>query len=68
MEKVGLDEWRLCGDFNRRLSWQECTVLQGLSSTIEPDGHLKDKYRVICNAVHPIFAETIIKHIINYKM
>jgi DNA (cytosine-5)-methyltransferase 1 len=67
MVRVGVDAWELRGDFNRRLSWKECAVLQGLPVTIEPEGQLKDKYRVIGNAVPPIFAEAIIKPIVDFE-
>lgn len=67
MKKIGVDKWELCGDFNRRLSWRECAILQGLPIHIAPEGQLKDKYRVVGNAVPPIFAETIIKPIVEYE-
>jgi len=67
MRKISVDEWELCGDFNRRLSWKECAILQGLPPTIAPEGQLKDKYRVIGNAVPPVFAEAIIKPIIQFE-
>ena len=67
MLKIGKDEWKLQGDINRRLSWKECAVLQGLPKHIEPSGALKDKYRVIGNAVPPIFAKEIIKPIIDFE-
>ena len=67
MIKVGKDEWALQGDFNRRLSWKECAKLQGLPDTISPSGSLKDKYRVIGNAVPPIFAYKIIKPIVDFE-
>lgn len=67
MIKIGKDEWCLQGDFNRRLSWRECARLQGLPDNIAPSGGLKDKYRVIGNAVPPIFAKTIISPIIEYE-
>jgi DNA (cytosine-5)-methyltransferase 1 len=67
MEKIGKDEWRLKGNINRRLSWRECVRLQGLPDHISPSGSLKDKYRVVGNAVPPLFAEIIIKPIIDYE-
>lgn len=67
MIKVGKDEWMLQGDFNRRLSWRECARLQGLPDVIEPSGSLKDKYRVVGNAVPPIFAQTIITPIVEHE-
>jgi hypothetical protein len=67
MQRIGPDQWQLCGSFNRRLSWRECAVLQGLPNHIKPEGRLKDKYRIVGNAVPPIFAETIIKPIIEFE-
>ena len=67
MRKIGADHWELSGDFKRRLSWRECAVLQGLPENIAPEGQLKDKYRVVGNAVPPIFAEAIIKPIIEFE-
>jgi DNA (cytosine-5)-methyltransferase 1 len=68
MVKLGKDEWELQGTQNRRLSWRECAILQGLPKHIEPCGTLKDKYRVIGNAVPPIFAEKIIKPIMDFEL
>lgn len=67
MRKIGIDQWELCGEFNRRLSWKECAILQGLPDNIEPEGQLKDKYRVVGNAVPPVFAEAIIKPIVEFE-
>lgn len=59
--KLGPDAWELQGDVNRRLSWRECAKLQGLPEGIEPDGHLRDKYRIVGNAVPPAFGRELIK-------
>ena len=67
MKKIGVDQWELCGDFNRRLSWKECAILQGLPDNIAPEGQLKDKYRVVGNAVPPVFAKAIIKPIVEFE-
>lgn len=67
MRKLGTDEWELTGDFNRRLSWKECARLQGLPDHFLPSGGLKDKYRVVGNAVPPIFAEMLIKPVVEYE-
>ncbi|MNW67958.1 Modification methylase HaeIII [compost metagenome] len=67
MMKLEKDKWSLIGDVNRRLSWRECARLQGLPDNISPTGSLKDKYRVIGNAVPPLFAEIIIKPIMDYE-
>ncbi len=67
MIQTGKDKWELRGDVNRRLSWRECARIQGLPNHIEPDGSLDDKYRVIGNAVPPLFAQVIIRPIIDYE-
>lgn len=59
--KLGPDSWELRGEANRRLSWRECARLQGLPSIIEPEGGLRDKYRIIGNAVPPAFGRELLK-------
>jgi DNA (cytosine-5)-methyltransferase 1 len=61
------DRWGLQGSFNRRLSWRECALIQGLPNTIEPGGGLEDKYRVVGNAVPPKFGEMLLKPIVEYE-
>ncbi|MEA4931581.1 MAG: DNA (cytosine-5-)-methyltransferase [Anaerolineaceae bacterium] len=67
MVQIGKDKWQLQGDFNRRLSWRECARLQGFPDFINPDGSLKDKYRVIGNAVPPVFAYNLIRPIVEFE-
>ena len=67
MKKIGTDQWELQGDFNRRLSWRECAVLQGLPQSIAPEGTIKDKYRVIGNAVPPLFAQILIEPLVQFE-
>jgi DNA (cytosine-5)-methyltransferase 1 len=67
MVYVGKDKWALQGKINRRLSWKECRILQGLPEKLNPEGSLAAKYLVIGNAVPPIFAKTIIKPVIDYE-
>ena len=59
--KLGPDAWELQGEVNRRLSWRECAKLQGLPESIEPDGYLRDKYRIVGNAVPPAFGRELIE-------
>lgn len=59
MRKVGKDHWELQGKTNRRLSWRECAALQGLPSNVMPTGTLHDKYRVVGNAVPPVFGNAL---------
>ncbi len=67
MIKVGTDKWTLQGDFNRRLSWRECAMIQGLPNTLLPDGNLHAKYRVVGNAVPPAFGKALLKPIIKFE-
>lgn len=64
MRSVGKDAWELQGDVNRRLSWREGAAIQGLPSNVSPSGNLSQKYRVIGNAVPPVFGEALVKPII----
>lgn len=64
---VSKDKWALQGDFNRRLSWRECAAIQGFPKTIEPDGRLEAKYRVIGNAVPPAFGKTLLEPVVQFE-
>lgn len=64
MINVGKDAWALQGDVNRRLSWQECVAIQELPMTLAPTGNLEDRYRVVGNAVPPVFGEALLRPII----
>lgn len=64
---VSKDHWALQGDINRRLSWRECQRLQCLPPHMETDGTLEDKYKIIGNAVPPVFAKAIIEPIVRYE-
>lgn len=66
MEKVGKDHWKLNGETNRRLSWRECALIQGLPPHIDIDGSLTAKYRVVGNSVPPKMAEIVGKPIADY--
>lgn len=67
MKKIGKDQWTLQGDQNRRLSWRECVALQGLPSDIAPSGSLEHKYRVIGNAVPPVFGKALLTPVVNFE-
>ena len=67
MKKVGVDNWVLQGAKNRRLSWRECARIQGLPDNISPSGSLHDKYRVIGNAVPPLFSKVLVEPILKYE-
>lgn len=64
MINIGVDAWALQGDLNRRLSWQECVVIQGLPATISPSGGLFNKYKVVGNAVPPVFGKALLSPIV----
>jgi DNA (cytosine-5)-methyltransferase 1 len=61
MVNIGTDAWALQGKANRRLSWPECAAIQGLPGTLDPTGNLEHKYRVIGNAVPPVFGAALLR-------
>ena len=67
MVNVGKDEWKLQGEENRRLSWRECAVIQGLPDHVEPSGSLRQKYRVIGNAVPPVFGKALLEPVVAHE-
>lgn len=67
MAFVSKDKWKLQGDFNRRLSWRECARIQGLPDTICPDGKLEDLYKVVGNAVPPIFGKSLLEPVVAFE-
>ena len=67
MLRLGEDSWALQGRKNRRLSWNECRILQCLPKTLNPDCDLKFKYRVVGNAVPPIFAKILLDPVMKYE-
>ena len=68
MQYIGKDSWALQGKKNRRLSWEECRILQCLPDHFNPDMDLRHKYLVIGNAVPPVFAESIIRPVVDYEL
>ena len=67
MKKIGKDLWELQGDFNRRLSWRECLLLQGLPKKMEIQAPLSCKYKVIGNAVPPAFGKALLSPVIAFE-
>lgn len=67
MAYVSKDKWKLQGDFNRRLSWRECAKIQGLPDSIAPDGRLEDLYKVVGNAVPPIFGKSLLGPVVSFE-
>jgi len=66
MVKIGVDKWALQGSDNRRLSWKECAVIQGLPELIQIDARLESKYMVVGNAVPPLLAKVVAKPIVDF--
>jgi DNA (cytosine-5)-methyltransferase 1 len=67
MKNIGVDQWELQGTINRRLSWKECLQIQGLPLRTYPNGTLREKYRVVGNAVPPTFGEILVRPIISFE-
>ena len=66
MIKMGVDHWALQGEFNRRLSWRECAAIQGLPMSVDIDGNLDAKYKVIGNSVPSKLAEVVAEPIVSF--
>lgn len=71
MEKVGNDEWKFIDDSPaRRFSYREAAILQGFSKKLVfPDNEnssLKNKYKVIGNAVPPPLFEVVARALPNF--
>jgi len=64
---VSKDTWSLQGEENRRLSWRECAVIQGLPTHVQPTGVLAHKYRVVGNAVPPTFGEALLLPVVSFE-
>ena len=67
MKFVAKDRWILQGNENRRLSWKECAAIQGLPPQTVPSGTLKDKYRVVGNAVPPALGKALLEPVVKYE-
>lgn len=64
MKYICKDTWELQGDQSRRLSWKECRAIQGLPDSLDFDGALSAKYKVVSNAVPPAFAKALLTPIV----
>lgn len=64
MKYIEKDRWTLQGEINRRFSWRECAVLQGLPWNIELTSGLASKYKIIGNAVPPAFGSVLAKSLL----
>jgi DNA (cytosine-5)-methyltransferase 1 len=54
-------------DMPRRLSWRECARLQSFPDTFVPVGSIQSKFTQIGNAVPPLLAEAVIRHLLTQK-
>lgn len=68
MKYIAKDKWELQGEHNRRLSWKECRAIQGLPELLDFDGRLTAKYKVVGNAVPPVFAKALLKPIAEMEL
>ncbi len=67
MKFIKKDTWILQGQANRRLSWRESAMIQGLPPNFAPPGNLMDKYRIVGNAVPPIFGKVLLESIVRFE-
>lgn len=67
MKFIEKDTWALQGKKNRRLSWRECTAIQGLPLKAAPSGKLIDKYRIVGNAVPPAFGKALLEPVVRFE-
>jgi len=68
MKYITKDTWELQGKANRRLSWRECAMIQGLRPEAFQTGNLQAKYRVVGNAVPPLVAKALIEPIVRQEL
>ena len=66
MEYVSKDKWKLGEGLNRRLSWRECSRIQGLPDIEDVDCSLLDKYRVMGNSVPPLLAKALVRPVVKF--
>lgn len=67
MRFIKKDTWALQGTFNRRLSWRECAIIQGLPPQIFDSGKLEDKYRIVGNAVPPTLGRVLLEPVVKFE-
>ncbi len=65
MVKVCKDEWKFGEGETRRLSWQECALIQTFPEGMEFVGRLASKYKQIGNAVPVLLAEHVGKYVVS---
>lgn len=51
----------------RRLSWRECALIQTFADGFEPAGDVESKFTQIGNAVPPLLAEVLFRHLFSGK-
>lgn len=62
-EHLAVDPTRPKLEKPRRLSWRECARIQTFTPDFEPIGDTESKFTQIGNAVPPLFAEAIFRHL-----
>ncbi|NML42534.1 DNA cytosine methyltransferase [Ramlibacter sp. G-1-2-2] len=62
-EHVQTDASRPVLEVPRRLSWRECALIQTFADDFEPVGDVASKFTQIGNAVPPLLAEVIFRHL-----
>jgi len=61
--RIGPDKWRFTREGRaRRLSYKECAALQGFpKSFVWPEGNIRERFKMIGNAVPPLLFEAVIR-------
>jgi DNA (cytosine-5)-methyltransferase 1 len=59
MRHIGPDLWEFVGDTNRRLSIEECKLIQSFRRDFQLVGTLKSRYKQVGNAVPPLLAKVM---------
>ena len=67
MKFVAKDTWAMQGNSNRRLSWRECSLIQGLPQQAFSKFSLAYKYRIIGNSVPPNLAKALIEPVAKFE-
>lgn len=62
-EHIAADPTRPILELPRRLSWRECALIQTFPRRFEPVGDVEAKFTQIGNAVPPLLAERIFRHL-----
>ncbi len=66
-EHLEIDPTRPFLERPRRLSWRECALIQTFPKGFEPEGDVEKKFTQIGNAVPPLLAEAVFRHLFSGK-